>query len=56
MGRLGTSWFTLVEIVYKTAKIYVDESFIEAHLNADRKARTEKQEKKEGSPITLYSR
>ena len=40
----------------KTVKIDVDESFKEAHLNAGRQARTEKQEKKEGSPNTDYSR
>ena len=51
--RLGTSGFTLGAIVCTIAKIDVDESFAEAHLNADRKARTEKQEKKEGSPEGL---
>ena len=50
--KLGTSRFTLGAIVCTTAKIDVDESLIEAHLNADRKVRTEKQKQKEGSTNT----
>ena len=50
--RLRTPGFTLGAIVCNTFKIDVDESFAEAHLNADRKVRTEKQKQKEGSTNT----